>query len=563
MLVLSLLITALLSTISVTITEPVDGETYFWLDTLNVRAVVDLENEPPDIVEYRLNGGSPVQIDKLNTDWFTFMGSDYKHGFSESPAPLENTVLWTAPVTGDWIESASPVIVEGIVYYASNFGTDSLYALDAVTGDLIWKNWVGISEFPVSVCEGQLFIAADSLFCLDALTGESIWTSAVADKNSGAPIVANNNVYCGNIRTVYCLSKETGDVIWGKTLPSTQTSTLTVWNNIVFVPTFKFQNDASIFALDASTGEMLWKNTCYQGYCLSSPVIADSTLFINGADGYARSIDVFSGECNWVKDIYPGQEICSTPAYFDGQLFFGRSPYFYCLDAATGDIVWNVPGGQLGSSCIADGFVFYCETYNSNNARLIALDCDSGSEVWTFTTNNTSMQSSPSITDGIVYFAAEDWNLYAIGTGLRYTYHGENIPFQIGENVLVTTASWDSGCFVADTISFYIDEVAVEHMNNGRINDINAINLCTSQNPFSTLVDLTFTLNQDDHCSIEIYDMEGRFVISLMNSVMTHGMHSITWDGSNKSGEIISSGLYFCRIESGGVVETTSMCFLR
>ncbi len=65
--------------------------------------------------------------------------NDCRTGFSESPAPFDNTVLWTAPVTGDWIEHATPVIVEGIVYYPSNSGTDSLYALDAVTGDLIWK----------------------------------------------------------------------------------------------------------------------------------------------------------------------------------------------------------------------------------------------------------------------------------------------------------------------------------------------------------------------------------------------------------------------------------------
>ncbi|MCK5842012.1 MAG: hypothetical protein KAH31_07585 [Candidatus Sabulitectum sp.] len=72
------IIAVLLSIVQIEIVEPVDGETYFWLDTLNVRAILDLGTEVPNSVEYRLNGGAPVPIDKLNTDWFTYMGGDNK-----------------------------------------------------------------------------------------------------------------------------------------------------------------------------------------------------------------------------------------------------------------------------------------------------------------------------------------------------------------------------------------------------------------------------------------------------------------------------------------------------
>lgn len=61
------------------------------------------------------------------------------HGYSESPAPSDNTILWTASVTGDLHEFPTPVVVNGIVYYPSNYGTDSLYTLDAATGELIWN----------------------------------------------------------------------------------------------------------------------------------------------------------------------------------------------------------------------------------------------------------------------------------------------------------------------------------------------------------------------------------------------------------------------------------------
>ena len=84
----------MISVTNLTITEPVDGETYDG-DWLPLRAIVENENELPDSVHYTLNGECVIQIPRLSTDWPTYMQNYQNHGYSESPAPMDNTVLWT------------------------------------------------------------------------------------------------------------------------------------------------------------------------------------------------------------------------------------------------------------------------------------------------------------------------------------------------------------------------------------------------------------------------------------------------------------------------------------
>jgi len=60
-----------------------------------------------------------------------------------------------------------------------------------------------------------------------------------------------------------------------------------------------------------------------------------------------------------------------------------------------------------------------------------------------------------------------------------------------------------------------------------------------------------------------VYDLTGRKVCSLAESVLGAGQHSIEWDGRNSNGESVSAGLYLCRIQSGGISETTGLCLLR
>jgi flagellar hook assembly protein FlgD len=52
---------------------------------------------------------------------------------------------------------------------------------------------------------------------------------------------------------------------------------------------------------------------------------------------------------------------------------------------------------------------------------------------------------------------------------------------------------------------------------------------------------------------VEVYDVLGRSVKTLLSGDMQAGYHSALWDGTNGSGALVGSGVYYYRIEATGV----------
>ncbi len=529
---------------NVEITEPIDGATYDG-DWLTVRAIVENDNELPDSVHHTLNGEPFILIPRLNTDWYTYMQNDLHHGFSESPAPTDNTIFWTAPITGTVHEFPTPVVVDGIVYYPSNFGSDSLYALDAATGELIWKYLVGTTDDAVTVKDGKLYTASDSIWCLDALTGDRIWAFGEADQGGSTPVVSNGKVYCGRHSMVaenshvYCLDAGTGDELWSDSLSGITVSCMTVWNDMVFVPTFV----GPLYALDILDGSVIWTNIDSQnGYWDSSPVVVDSMIYINGDDGRTRAIDAITGITIWEVDISLGTYISATPAYFDGKLYFGdQVDTIHCLDAASGSSVWAVPGSQHGSPGLANGILFYGEGYNPTGANIVALDYSTGASLWSYQTGSMFIESSPAITDGIMYIGATDGNLYAFGTGLKYTYL-DDLFAQVGANELIVTSFDEGVAFAADTINFTVTGTGIN------LEPRNLLGLCASPNPFSSSLSISYSLPEVTPVRLSVFDLSGRLVENLESDLAPAGEHSLTWDPES----VIPDGVYLIVLDACG-----------
>lgn len=59
--------------------------------------------------------------------------------------------------------------------------------------------------------------------------------------------------------------------------------------------------------------------------------------------------------------------------------------------------------------------------------------------------------------------------------------------------------------------------------------------------------------------SLRIYDLRGRLVRTLADGPQAAGRHAVTWDGRDGAGRALPSGVYFCRLQAGAVVETRAM----
>ncbi|MCD4847003.1 MAG: PQQ-binding-like beta-propeller repeat protein [Candidatus Aegiribacteria sp.] len=462
----TLLVALLISNTSLTIIHPENGETYSD-DRLDIRVIVENENELPDSVHYSLNGQSVVDIPRLNTDWYTYMANDNRTGYSESPAPHDNTILWTAPISGTYHEFVSPVIVNSRVYFASE-EDEIAYCLSAATGEEIWRfeNIGDEIDDAMHVKDNMVYLASDSIWCLDALTGAKIWSFGDSfSRFSGPPVPHNGRLFVdGNF--VYSLDAATGDEIWKSSDTLLSVSSMTAWNGLLFVsvPVPRRWNEGSLYALDTSTGEIVWANKCGNIWD-SSPVVADGTIYIGTMTGSLFAIDAATGTTVWESSQFTYIE--STPAIHEGSILFGNlERSIYSVDRSNGDIQWEyeIPTGDYlhGSPGVADGLVFWgdCQRMTVDSiATIHAVDIRSGTEVWSYDTCGgfNGIQSSPAITDGVMYIAATDGNLYAFGTGLKYSYH-DNIFVNAGTRELIVTAYYEGSAFAADTIRFKVIE---------------------------------------------------------------------------------------------------------
>jgi len=77
-------------------------------------------------------------------------------------------------------------------------------------------------------------------------------------------------------------------------------------------------------------------------------------------------------------------------------------------------------------------------------------------------------------------------------------------------------------------------------------------------NPFNPTTTISFSIPQSDLVSLNIYDITGKLVTTLINEQLNIGYHSINWDGTNQS-----SGMYFVRMESEEYVKTQKLLLVK
>ncbi len=82
-------------------------------------------------------------------------------------------------------------------------------------------------------------------------------------------------------------------------------------------------------------------------------------------------------------------------------------------------------------------------------------------------------------------------------------------------------------------------------------------------NPFNPHTTIAYSLASDAEVRLEIFDVRGARVKSLINGHETTGVHRVRWDGTNDRGSRVSSGIYFYRLIAGSFKSTRKMVLLR
>ena len=69
-------------------------------------------------------------------------------------------------------------------------------------------------------------------------------------------------------------------------------------------------------------------------------------------------------------------------------------------------------------------------------------------------------------------------------------------------------------------------------------------------NPFNSTTTIKFAVAEAGGVRLDIYNVAGRLVKTLVSGVISPGIHSVVWDGTDASGGSVSSGAYLIRLQS-------------
>ena len=82
-------------------------------------------------------------------------------------------------------------------------------------------------------------------------------------------------------------------------------------------------------------------------------------------------------------------------------------------------------------------------------------------------------------------------------------------------------------------------------------------------NPFNPETNISYDLPEDGLVSVNVYDMKGTLVKTLVNDVQSCGYRTLKWNGTNDKGQKVSAGLYLYRIEAEGFTDTKKMALIK
>lgn len=112
----------------------------------------------------------------------------------------------------------------------------------------------------------------------------------------------------------------------------------------------------------------------------------------------------------------------------------------------------------------------------------------------------------------------------------------------------------------------YIDDFEIEvETGVGTGSDLIVKNYSISNypNPFNPATTINFNLKAESHVELNIFDIKGHKIRTLVSEQVPAGAHSTVWNGKDDRGNIVSSGLYFYKIEAGSYTETKKMILVK
>lgn len=243
-----------------------------------------------------------------------------------------------------------------------------------------------------------------------------------------------------------------------------------IWNGEVILQ-FDTQDDSFIVALDAGTGDVVWRTAREELPSWGSPTVAltpaGPELVANGSN-FIRGYDPLTGEELW--RLGGSSKITApTPVFSDGLWIVasGRDPeqpIFAVRPGARGDLTleagktandgvawsWTRRGPYMPTPLAYEGLVYILQ----NNGIFDAYELATGKEVYRARLPHlgSGFSASPVAADGKIYLSGEDGEMVVITAGREPEYIATN---PMGELLMATPALADGVMYVRSAKSLF------------------------------------------------------------------------------------------------------------
>lgn len=140
---------------------------------------------------------------------------------------------------------------------------------------------------------------------------------------------------------------------------------------------------------------------------------------------------------------------------------------------------------------------------------------------------------------GVSNYNGETWKSYTTADGLS-----GNIVYDI--DVDLDGSLWFATDNGVTQYSGNIVSVESSDFEKGKIDDFQIFQ--NYPNPFNLSTNICYQLSTSSAIQLDIYNIEGQLIKSLVNGYRSMGTHNVVWDGTNDDGSLVSSGVYIYKL---------------
>ncbi|UCH14880.1 MAG: DUF362 domain-containing protein [Bacteroidales bacterium] len=124
-------------------------------------------------------------------------------------------------------------------------------------------------------------------------------------------------------------------------------------------------------------------------------------------------------------------------------------------------------------------------------------------------------------------------------------------------NICEVEASTEYSGNRVDGLKFYTDKTAINNLTENSSGK--ELILRAYPNPVISLAQIEFEIPVTSRTTVDIYDLSGKLISSLLDNYLSAGLHTINWEARNQNGVNVNPGVYICSVRSKNYVNNIKL----